>query len=66
MKYYLSTEEINLLRRLENDERLCLTTDLFETNVGGVSGQNKFFFFFKKSVEEGSFWSERTNHGSRI
>lgn len=52
MKYYLSTEELNLLRRLENDERLCLTTDLFETNVGVVSGQNKFFVMDKKSVEE--------------
>ena len=52
MKYYLSTEEINLLRRLENDERLCLTTDLFEINVGVVSGQNKFFVMDKKSVEE--------------
>jgi len=52
VKYYLSTEELNLLRRLENDERLCLTTDLFETNVGVVSGQNKFFVMDKKSVEE--------------
>lgn len=52
VKYYLSAEELNLLRRLENDERLCLTTELFETNVGVVSGQNKFFVMDKKTVEE--------------
>lgn len=61
VKYYLSTEEINLLRRLENDERLCLTTDLFEINVGVVSGQNKFFVMDKKSVEEGRQFLVRKN-----
>lgn len=52
VKYYLSTEELNLLRRLEKDERLSITTDLFETNVGVVSGQNKFFVLDKQTVEE--------------
>lgn len=52
VKYYLSTDELKLLRRLESDERLCLTTDLFETNVGVVSGQNKFFVMNKKTVTE--------------
>lgn len=52
VKYYLSSDELELLRKLENDKRLSLTTDLFETNVGVVSGQNKFFVLDKQTVEK--------------
>lgn len=42
-KYFLSNEELDLLRRLESHDELIPTTQLFEVNVGIVSGQNKFF-----------------------
>lgn len=42
-KYFLSNEELKLLRRLEIHAGLIPTTKLFEVNVGVVSGQNKFF-----------------------
>ena len=42
-KYFLSSEEINLLRKVRECEELTLTTELFELNVGVVTGQNKFF-----------------------
>lgn len=52
VKYYLSSEELELLRKLENDTRMSISTELFETNVGVVSGQNKFFVLNEKAVEE--------------
>lgn len=52
IKYYLSGKELELLRKLEFDERLTVSTDLFETNVGVVSGQNKFFVINKETVDK--------------
>lgn len=52
VKYYLSSDELELLRKLENDTRMSISTELFETNVGVVSGQNKFFVLNEKKVEE--------------
>lgn len=43
MKYYLSNEELQLLRKLNSDERISNATDLYEINVGLVSGENDFF-----------------------
>ena len=43
VKYYLSNEELQLLRKLNSDERISNATDLYEINVGLVSGENDFF-----------------------
>lgn len=43
VKYYLSNRELQLLKRAEESGGLTPTTDLFEVNVGIVSGQNRFF-----------------------
>ena len=51
-KYFLSNEELELLRRLENRKGIIPTTQLFEVNVGVVSGQNKFFITDHKTVVE--------------
>lgn len=42
VKYYLSSEELELLKRLNNDPRISDATDLYEVNVGLVSGENNF------------------------
>ncbi|WP_010262005.1 N-6 DNA methylase [Treponema primitia] len=51
IKYYLSNNELCLLKKLANDPRLSLTTDLFEVNVGLVSGENDFFVIGKEIVD---------------
>lgn len=43
VKYYLSNEELELLKWLNNDQRISNATELFEVNVGLVSGENDFF-----------------------
>ena len=43
VKYYLSNEELEILRRLNADPRISEATDLYEVNVGLVSGENDFF-----------------------
>lgn len=52
VKYYLSSEELALLNRLNNDKRISNAVDLFEVNVGLVSGENDFFVINKDVVEE--------------
>ena len=52
MKYYLSNEELELLKRLNSDPRISNSTDLFEVNVGLVSGENDFFVMNQATVEE--------------
>ena len=52
VKYYLSNEELELLARLNNDPRISNSTDLFETNVGVVSGENSFFVVNQATVKE--------------
>lgn len=49
-KYYLSKQELTLLREVENKQELILTTKLFDVNVGIVSGQNKFFVIDQETV----------------
>lgn len=51
VKYYLNNTELALIRKFENDSRFSSSTDLFETNVGVVSGQNKFFVVDKKTID---------------
>lgn len=52
VKYYLSNSELELLETLNNDERISNASDLFEINVGLVSGENKFFVLNKDQVDE--------------
>lgn len=52
VKYYLSNEELSLLKRLNSDPRISNATDLFEVNVGLVSGENDFFVINQATVEE--------------
>ena len=43
VKYYLSNEELDILRKLNADPRISDASDLYEINVGLVSGENDFF-----------------------
>lgn len=43
VKYYLTNEELQVLRMLNSDSRISNATDLYEINVGLVSGENDFF-----------------------
>lgn len=52
IKYYLSNEELALLNRLNNDLRISSAVDLYEVNVGLVSGENDFFVVSQDIVEE--------------
>ena len=52
VKYYLSNEELNLLKRLNSDTRISNAADLFEVNVGLVSGENDFFVMNQATVDE--------------
>jgi len=52
VKYYLSNEEIELLARLNSDPRISNAQELFEVNVGLVSGENAFFILNEDVVEE--------------
>lgn len=54
VKYYLSSEELALLDRLNNDQRISNATDLYEVNVGLVSGENDFFVMSQDIVDEHS------------
>ncbi len=42
-QYYLTNTEIKLLRKLRTDNRMISSTELFDVNVGVVSGENDFF-----------------------
>ena len=50
VKYYLSNEELELLNRLNNDPRISDATNLYEVNVGLVSGENDFFVVNQDAV----------------
>ena len=52
IKYYLSNSELELLETLNKDNRISNVSDLFEINVGLVSGENKFFVLNKEQVDE--------------
>jgi len=51
VKYYLSNEELFLLRKLNKDSRITQSTELFEVNVGLVSGENDFFVIDSDTVD---------------
>ena len=52
IKYFLSCEEIEFMRKLRNNDAIVPTTDLFEINVGLVSGENSFFLLNHEMVKE--------------
>lgn len=52
VKYYLSNEELDLLKHLNSDPRISDAADLFEVNVGLVSGENDFFVINQEVVAE--------------
>lgn len=43
VKYYLTNEELQILRMMNEDTRISDATELYEINVGLVSGENDFF-----------------------
>ncbi len=51
VKYYLTNEELGVLKRLNENPRIFNATDLFEVNVGLVSGENDFFVINQATVE---------------
>lgn len=52
IKYYLTNDEIQLMRKMRNNSDIPCTTELFEINVGLVSGENNFFLLNRKMVDE--------------
>lgn len=52
MEYYLTNREIDLLKRLDKDSRISDSSELFEANIGLVSGKNEFFIMNKSRVVE--------------
>ena len=52
IKYFLSCEEIELMHKLRSNVDMAPTTDLFEINVGLVSGENSFFLLNHDMVKE--------------
>lgn len=50
MEYYLTNREINLLKRLDRNSRISNASELFEVNIGLVSGRNEFFIMNKSEV----------------
>lgn len=52
VKYYLTNEELQLLKKLDHDSRISNATDLYEVNVGLVSGENVFFILNRSVVAE--------------
>lgn len=52
IKYFLSCEEIELMRKLRSNADIVPATDLFEINVGLVSGENSFFLLNHEMVKE--------------
>lgn len=51
-KYFLDENEIDLLRRLKNDNRIISCSDLMEVDVGLVTGRNEFFILNESQVKE--------------
>ena len=50
MEYYLTSREIDLLKRLDRDSKISDASELFEVNIGLVSGRNEFFIMNKSAV----------------
>jgi len=51
-KYFLDEDEILLLRRLKEDKRIMACREIFDTEVGLVTGRNEFFMMKEEQVKE--------------
>lgn len=51
-QYYLSIDEILLLRKLRSNPDLTLSNKVLTTDVGVVTGENKFFILDQRQVQE--------------
>ncbi|MBN2286772.1 MAG: class I SAM-dependent methyltransferase, partial [Tissierellales bacterium] len=51
-KYFLNEEEILLLRRIKADQRIMACKEIFDTEVGLVTGRNEFFMMKEEQVKE--------------
>lgn len=51
VKYYLSSEELDLLVRLNDSANIMDATELYDVNVGLVSGENAFFVINQETVD---------------
>lgn len=51
-KYFLDEEEILFLRRLKEDQRIMACKEIFDTEVGLVTGRNEFFMMKEEQVKE--------------
>lgn len=58
VKYFLTNEELTLLQKLNQDTRISNAIDLFEVNVGLVSGENDFFLSDWATVVERGLQTE--------
>jgi len=52
VQYYLTRQEILLLRKLKNDKRLTTLGDFAEVDVGVVTGRNDFFVVDADQIKE--------------
>lgn len=50
-QYFLSSDEILLLRSLRNDPRLTVSGQVIDADVGIVTGENKFFILNEQQVQ---------------
>lgn len=51
-KYFLDEEEILLLRKLKADKRVMACKEIFDTEVGLVTGRNEFFMMKEEVVKK--------------
>lgn len=51
-KYFLSEEEIKLLKRLKSDKRVVPCSKILDVDVGLVTGRNEFFMLDEIQVKE--------------
>lgn len=51
-KYFLNEEEILLLKRLRKDQRIISCKEIFDTQVGLVTGRNEFFMMTEEQVKK--------------
>ena len=49
-KYFLEEDEIRLLQKLKEDNRVTTCSEIFDTNVGLVTGRNQFFLLNEEEV----------------
>ena len=51
-KYFLTEEEINLLKTLKSDDRIISCGDILDVDVGLVTGRNEFFMLKEEQVKK--------------